>query len=165
MLSKFVDPIISLKNNFSCITILLLKFFQNIIVFEMSILQGYLFWQDLMAPSSHNNTRQGCKTCENWSFVSRKNHPFLLANLQFFMNDNLKNNILMSENIRQKRLKILEYLDAYIRLIMITNTCIIQCSLQIVFLYNCQSERIQEDWWLFSKTHISDTKWMIFHFI
>ena len=30
------------------------------------------------------------------------------------MNDNLKNNILMSENITEKRLKVLEYLDAYI---------------------------------------------------
>ena len=31
------------------------------------------------------------------------------------MNDNQKNNILMSENIRQKRITILEYFDAYIR--------------------------------------------------
>ena len=30
------------------------------------------------------------------------------------MNDNPKNNILLSENIRQKRLRILEYFDAYI---------------------------------------------------
>ena len=30
------------------------------------------------------------------------------------MNDNRKNNILMSENIKQKRLTILEYFDAYI---------------------------------------------------
>ena len=30
------------------------------------------------------------------------------------MNDNPKNNILLSENIRQKRLTILEYFDAYI---------------------------------------------------
>ena len=30
------------------------------------------------------------------------------------MNDNLKNSILMSENIRQKRLTILGYFDAYI---------------------------------------------------
>ena len=30
------------------------------------------------------------------------------------MNDNPKNNILMSENIKQKRLTILEYFDAYI---------------------------------------------------
>ena len=30
------------------------------------------------------------------------------------MNDNPKNNILLSENIRQKRLMILEYFDAYI---------------------------------------------------
>ena len=30
------------------------------------------------------------------------------------MNDNQKNNILMSENIRQKRITILEYFDAYI---------------------------------------------------
>ena len=30
------------------------------------------------------------------------------------MNDNPKNNILLSENIRQKRLAILEYFDAYI---------------------------------------------------
>ena len=30
------------------------------------------------------------------------------------MNDNLKNKILMSENIRQKRLTILEYFDPYI---------------------------------------------------
>ena len=29
------------------------------------------------------------------------------------MNDNPRNNILMSENIRQKRLTIVEYLDAY----------------------------------------------------
>ena len=50
----------------------------------------------------------------------------------FKMNDNPKNNILMSENIIQKRLTILEYLDAYIchhyepkiRLIMMTNICI-----------------------------------------
>ena len=51
------------------------------------------------------------------------------------MNDNPKNNILMSENIRQKRLTILEYFSAYIyhhyqpktyvfRLIMMTNICI-----------------------------------------
>ena len=30
------------------------------------------------------------------------------------MKDNPKNNILLSENIRQKRLRILEYSDAYI---------------------------------------------------
>ena len=30
------------------------------------------------------------------------------------MNDNPKNNILLLENIRQKRLTILEYFDAYI---------------------------------------------------
>ena len=30
------------------------------------------------------------------------------------MNDNPKNNILLSENIIQKRLRILEYFDAYI---------------------------------------------------
>ena len=30
------------------------------------------------------------------------------------MNDNPKNNILMSENIRQKRLTIMEYFDPYI---------------------------------------------------
>ena len=30
------------------------------------------------------------------------------------MKDNPKNNILLSENIRQKRLRILEYFDAYI---------------------------------------------------
>ena len=30
------------------------------------------------------------------------------------MNDNPKNNILISENIRQKRLTILEYFDAFI---------------------------------------------------
>ena len=30
------------------------------------------------------------------------------------MNDNRKSNILMSENIKQKRLTILEYFDAYI---------------------------------------------------
>ena len=30
------------------------------------------------------------------------------------MNNNRKNNILLSENIRQKRLTILEYFDAYI---------------------------------------------------
>ena len=49
----------------------------------------------------------------------------------FNMNDNQKNNILMSENIIQKRLTILEYLDAYIchhyqpkiTLIMMTNIC------------------------------------------
>ena len=40
-----------------------------------------------------------------------------------------KNNILMSENISQKKLTFLEYLDAYIyhrhfRLIMMTNICI-----------------------------------------
>ena len=48
------------------------------------------------------------------------------------MNDNPKNNILMSENIKQKRLTILEYFDAYIyhhyhhdfRLIMMINICI-----------------------------------------
>ena len=32
------------------------------------------------------------------------------------MNDNKKNNILMSENIRQKRLTVLEYFNAYIYL-------------------------------------------------
>ena len=30
------------------------------------------------------------------------------------MNDNPKNNILLSENITQKRLKIMEYFDGYI---------------------------------------------------
>ena len=30
------------------------------------------------------------------------------------MNDNPKNNILMSESIRQKRLRMLEYFDAYV---------------------------------------------------
>ena len=44
----------------------------------------------------------------------------IIGNLQndedqiYNMNDNPKNNILMSENIRQKRLTILEYFDAYI---------------------------------------------------
>ena len=41
--------------------------------------------------------------------------PFLPDNCNTYnMNDNPKNNILMSENIRQKRLTILEYFDAYI---------------------------------------------------
>ena len=41
--------------------------------------------------------------------------PFLPDNCGTYnMNDNLKNNILMSENIRQKRLTVLEYFDAYI---------------------------------------------------
>ena len=41
------------------------------------------------------------------------------------MNNNEKNNILVSENIRQKRLTILEYFDAYIcHHYMMTNMCI-----------------------------------------
>ena len=38
------------------------------------------------------------------------------------MNDNPKNNILVSENIRQERLTILEYFSAYHH-IMMTNVC------------------------------------------
>ena len=76
-----------------------------------------------MAPISHNNTKQGCKTCKNCSFVSPKNNSSFLVNLQSFMNVNPKNNILLSEKITQKRLKILEYFDAYIRLIVMANTC------------------------------------------
>ena len=42
-------------------------------------------------------------------------NPFLPDNCRTYnKNNNLKNNILMSENIREKRLIILEYLDAYI---------------------------------------------------
>ena len=41
--------------------------------------------------------------------------PFLPDNCNLYnMNDNPKNNILISENIRQKRLTILEYFDAFI---------------------------------------------------
>ena len=41
--------------------------------------------------------------------------PFLPDNCnKYNMNNNPKNNILLSENIRQKRLTILEYFDAYI---------------------------------------------------
>ena len=41
--------------------------------------------------------------------------PFLPDNCNTYnKNNNLENNILMSENIRQKRLTILEYFDAYI---------------------------------------------------
>ena len=41
--------------------------------------------------------------------------PFLPDNCNLYnMNDNPKNNILISENIRQKRLTILQYFDAFI---------------------------------------------------
>ena len=40
--------------------------------------------------------------------------PFLPDNCRTYnMNDNPKNNILLSENIRQRRLTILEYFDKY----------------------------------------------------
>ena len=40
--------------------------------------------------------------------------PFLPDNFQTYnMNDNLKNNILLLENIRQKGLTIVKYFDAY----------------------------------------------------
>ena len=120
-LSEF--SILSPVNNFPCIKLLLLKIYQEIIVSEMLILNSHLFWQDLMAPISHNNTKQGCKTCKNCSFVSPKNNSSFLVNLKSFMNVNPKNNILLSEKITQKRLKILEYFDAYIRLIVMANTC------------------------------------------
>ena len=41
--------------------------------------------------------------------------PFLPDNCRTYnMNDNPKNNVLMSENLRQKILTILEYFDAYL---------------------------------------------------
>ena len=46
-------------------------------------------------------------------FLHKK--PFLPDNCNTYnMNDSPKNNILLSENIRHKRLTILEYFDAYI---------------------------------------------------
>ena len=48
---------------------------------------------------------------------------FFLTIITHDMNDNQKNNILVSENIKQERLTILEYFNAYHH-IMITNVCI-----------------------------------------
>ena len=61
------------------------------------------------------------------------------------MNDNPKNNILMLENIRQKRLTILEYFDAYIchhyqvtKLIMMANfRLIMMAHICIAIFQNC----------------------------
>ena len=50
---------------------------------------------------------------KNQGIFLHKNH-FFLTIVTHNMNDNPKNNILLSENIRQKRLTILEYFDAYI---------------------------------------------------
>ena len=66
----------------------------------------------------------------------------LSLKFSYNMNENPKNNILLSENIRQKRLTILEYFDAYIchhyqhhyhfRLITMANIC-------IEIFQNCES--------------------------
>ena len=54
------------------------------------------------------------KFCTNVLGITVLKKPFLPANFNTYnMNNNLKNNILLPENTRQKRLAILEYFDAY----------------------------------------------------